>query len=1111
MRLDLLPVQPKEETRSEGGKEIPIFKGATPNQINLAALPVQPEPIEIPEFKVPPEGMVPLSKEDQIRFEKESSVKLTELFTERLALDVYGKEGLKQLADTQRNVDFFMGRAPRIGLAFVAPIFSLAIEALDQGKSLLVSAIKDEQYSPFEQRMLSEFLPKETPTLVKVAANLTETVADVALIGGLMNLAKAGVLSSAIKEVGSKLEAAGYGTGKVDISRDALRKAIKGTPLEKAIKMFIKSKKFQAQAQPPQPGRTTSTIKTPLTGKEIQVIKPPMNIVPPAKAAGVAKVGELKPIPTVEGRVKTKLERLLKKAQLEMAAGQFDLGTLDALGKSPQAFVEEFEKTIYPNLSDVDQKKILKHLEFSTGAKIGDVGYIDKSGKEIRLKSISDVFEFASENLKSFDELEYLIEEGDTYLKPIKGFVLTMAKVGGLFEPSIAPAKEIVKAVPPVEVKAPVVKPAKAIKPPVFKEPDITTLITSQSRSAEILGVKGLVEPLERGKMKMDMERAVLENQMDKIINKLKSLKTIEPKKMATLINTNEEAPKNLGEKEKAVFDYFRALTRETLTRLNKNRELTGREPIKGIKAYFRHISKSTAKDIIAGRAPVPEGLKEWAAKHVPTKIFNSMELTRKLEDKLLQQFNDDLALVMKSMVRTALREIHMDTPLELFHEELASYQRDPKVLAKLTGEARVEYLARPEMPAALKEWVIDYVNIAILGGQTKVDKKFNNVVTNTAIGPFLNSVLADFGKQISERPLTDLIVSVSKLPLYGVLGPWNPKQLLRNKFQVVQNIALYGVQATFKGLLPTADFPELEKLKTDSLFLEAYSGIEDMPASLQGKIAKFTLAAFQWSAVSNVDQAMNAAYHWTTEMIEDPKMREYGWGAPERTYTEPKGFSYPIEKARKLKEMEYGAQTAQYGYLGFMMPEAFRYKWAAGLTRLNSWWMFHWSTFHREAATRAFFGHTGYDTSLGIPPSKRINYLKYLILGGLILNTMGYTRSYMFGTWPTGLPPVANLTLGFYQYFTNQGDSDWEERKRKEASDQIVNSLLTFLPGYLTVKDTAALLSGNRPWQEYFFYKKKGSFRKIELGGPTGIFAAGAAAITLSKKKKADVGFRPS
>jgi len=319
------------------------------------------------------------------------------------------------------------------------------------------------------------------------------------------------------------------------------------------------------------------------------------------------------------------------------------------------------------------------------------------------------------------------------------------------------------------------------------------------------------------------------------------------------------------------------------------------------------------------------------------------------------------------------------------------------------------------------------------------------------------------------------MVTAISKLPLYGVMGPFNPRQTIRNKFQPLMNLALYGVGPTARGMLPIKNEPLLIKLKTDSLFRRTYSGIESMPATLRGKVDKGFFALYQWSAASNVSQAMNAAYYWTMDMIENPKWKGMGWADPKRTHKEPKGFAYPSEEARILKEMEYGAHTTQFQYLGMAMPQIFRTKSLAWATRLTSWFMNYTFVFQREALTRVLTGHTGYSSELLIPMSQRMNYLKYLAIAGVVLNTLGYERSYMLGVAPTSWPPTAQFVFGLTKYVTHLGDSDWDERKRNEAAKDMAYAAKTFIPGYLSITDIGALLSGEKDWTEYLFYNKKG------------------------------------
>ena len=1011
MRLDTLPSQPKDRVTSEEGSEQIVLEGAAPNEINLGALPSQPV-----ELKLPPEEPgkeVPISKGEMF------DVQLT-TWANRMMKYEYGEQALKDAVVGQKRLDFFMSRAPRVALAFAAPLYSLAYEAWDQGVNVLVSQMKDEKYDPLERRAISELLPDKAPTIAKVAANLTETLVSVALIGGAMNLAREGTLKSALKELGGKLEQAGYGTAQQTLSQEAIRKAARGTTLERAAKIWLKVKKMKVSALNPATRGAGGVVKTPIMDKEMRVIRP---------------VFQMKAAPTkgIEGAIKGVAPLWLSQGAIaeRPSVGQaifaIDIGKLDPAKLSPGHKVKKY----FTYTENIPKEAIIVKVVETED----EVSATQKLGAILKEKNIQ------VENVMFHTGADVEV------LKPDFGRELK----------------------PPIKVP-PAPKPK-----PKYKKPTPAKLITSQSRYAELLGLKKMVGPLEIGKMKYNKELGELSNQIDHVIKKLVSLKTVTSEEMAVLLNTNVEAPKDLGEKETEIFNFFRALTRDILARENQVREELGMDPIKDIGAYFRHIGDATAADVLAGRTPVPQKVKEWAAKNISSKVYNPMEIERKLKDEFLKHFSKDLGYVMKSMLRVGLKEIHMAEAKQFLTDELAAAQIDPKILEKMGAAEKAEYLQKHEMPKETKEWLTDYVNIVLLGEQqTKMDVGANLWITDGPIGPLLNKVLAPFGKQISKTPLTDAIVTVSKLPLYGVLGPFNPRQIIRNKMQPIQSMALYGVKATIKGFLPTSDFPMLEKLKTDSLFLNTYSGIEGMPTSLMGKLEKFNFAAFQWSAKSNVSQAMNAAYHWTAEKIQDPKYKAQGFADPQRTYTEDKNFFYPSEQEKLLKEMEYGAHTTQYGYLALHMPEAFRYKAIAGFTRLNSWWMNHIAIFHREAATRAFTGRMGDDPDIRLSVADRINYLKYLVIGGLVLNTLGYERSFLLGTAPTALPPSAQLALGLYTYFTHRGDSDYEKNKRREAGDMIKSSAMTFIPGYLTIKDITALLTGEKSWTEYLFYKKQ-------------------------------------
>lgn len=589
-----------------------------------------------------------------------------------------------------------------------------------------------------------------------------------------------------------------------------------------------------------------------------------------------------------------------------------------------------------------------------------------------------------------------------------------------------------------------------------FKKPIIG--LTPQLYKAKILGVEFMIKPAVIGKQELDIEfaeQAKQVDEMEKIINKLggetrrsraaaklkgKPTKSIE--RFAELLNEHEEAPDNLSEEEKKIFNYFRNLNRAILVRENAVREELDMEPIAYKTGYIRHIVDTLVQDVMEGRHPIPEELKYWAEEHASKKIRNPMEFQRKLGDELEEIFSKDLIKATKAMLWTGLREIHLDKPLKHFENQIGLHSE--------------------VIPDSTRRWAEKFINHMIVGKQTAVDKRLDEMVKEGGIGKIINKILRPFGKNIGHRPLTKLMSKAGRLQIYGVMG-WRPKQLIRNKFQVFQNLALYTVKSNLKSYLP-AD-KQLKDLLSESLFLKTYKGFEDLKEVDKHTLGKWWLAPFQWTAVSNAKRAMKTAYYDTLELITDPKYAKYGWASSKRTYTEEKGFLYPDEKARLLEEMEFGAGVTQYHYIPMAMPGVFNYKATIPLTRLQSWWMNYFFKFHRESAHRFFKGETR--EGLKLPWSRRIGWGRYLVIGGLILNTLGYTSSYMFGAAPEATPPMFQLLYNLYKYIIVDN-----KEARASAKRKFLNALRTFIPGYLAYKDIKALLETDN-WTELIFYKK--------------------------------------
>jgi len=74
---------------------------------------------------------------------------------------------------------------------------------------------------------------------------------------------------------------------------------------------------------------------------------------------------------------------------------------------------------------------------------------------------------------------------------------------------------------------------------------------------------------------------------------------------------------------------------------------------------------------------------------------------------------------------------------------------------------------------------------------------------------------------------------------------------------------------------------------------------------------------------------------------------------------------------------------------------------------------------------------------------------------------------------------------LAAYIYAVNTpARTKWQERARAEAERRMFTAMKTFVPGYFAWRDFKALMSGEKPLEEYFFYKKWGKEEK-----PSAIF----------------------
>ncbi len=633
-------------------------------------------------------------------------------------------------------------------------------------------------------------------------------------------------------------------------------------------------------------------------------------------------------------------------------------------------------------------------------------------------------------------------------------------------------------------------KGAKVAKEPahIFREPKgFGEHLTSQNYYAERLGVKFITEASEIAKQKFDIEFPHRAREVDLQIKKINDLagttlnekararirnrptKAVE--KFFDLLDKNELPPDSLSMDEKKIFNYFRAMTKQLLKLENDGRIRRGMPTIPNRKAYVRHIYEGVARDIIDQQFPIPKDLSFQSREKFKAKIYNSMEFQRQLAEELDAIYSKDLGRVTKSMLHTALKEIYLAEPLDAAKAELDLVAKD--------------------IPASTRKWTEQYLNQVIKGQATDTDLKWNRLIKDSSFGAVLNRALLPFGRTIGASPFTRAVRAVGRLQIYGVLG-WRPKQLIRNKFQVLQNLALYTfkanvksygrMDATLKRLMTEGariDATELGQLDETNLFLKSYTAFEELPVAALRKLGKLWLAPFQWTAMGNARRAMRTAYWDTADLITNKKYAEYEWADPKRTYTEDKGFYYESELKKLEKEMVFGASVTQYHYIPMAMPGIFRVKSATPFTRLQSWWMNHFFKFHREALIRLSTGRTGYGQK--IPPSRRLGWARYMIIGGAILTTLGYGGSYMRGVTPEDWPPFAKMITNFYKMFASK-----DARARKSARRLFLLNARTFIPGNLSYRELKNVWTGRKDLKSIFVYEG-GIFKKKKFKSARG------------------------
>ncbi len=614
--------------------------------------------------------------------------------------------------------------------------------------------------------------------------------------------------------------------------------------------------------------------------------------------------------------------------------------------------------------------------------------------------------------------------------------------------------------------------------PPKYKTPSLLIpSLTPPEVYAETLGLGPLVRPIQQAKRSYDIELRGMVRQVEtwgkewqklagegagtKIKAKAKQKPTPSMERLANLLDTFEDPPHWLTDERKEIFNRFRNLTRILLARQNEVRARLGMELIKSRKAYIRYVIDHTSEAVTNGAFEAPKNLPPWISRHIAKKIFNPMEKAR-VSEAFSELFIKDPVYAFKAMLATGLKEVHLDEPLYYLTEHLKIYGED--------------------IPTETHQWLNDYINLNVKGQMTSADRRANAMVTETVVGDALNLILKPFGRSITSRPVTNMMRFIGARQGEAVLGP-RPKLMIRNLFQTVQNLAFSGIIPTLQGFGPTPAW--MQPMLDRSQFLQVYEQefMETSHLSNLSKVQQAYHAGYRWTAISNAKRAKKTGIRSAVDLVLNERHAKHGWRSPRRTGNEPEGFFYPEEQALIDRESDWTAGAAQYQYDALGMPQLYRGKLVGGIFRLASWPMNHFFRFHREAIHRVIHGKPSWsDGSVTLPLSRRLGLLRYLIIGGVVLNTLGYARSFLYGVPPSELPPTAQVIQHSSMYALHLAQGN--KKQATYHKRRLGRALMTFIPAYYLSRDIKAVIDGTKHGWELFFYPPSGAKKDNKRSG---------------------------
>lgn len=542
---------------------------------------------------------------------------------------------------------------------------------------------------------------------------------------------------------------------------------------------------------------------------------------------------------------------------------------------------------------------------------------------------------------------------------------------------------------------------------------------------------------------------------------------------MRDLVDTYEDAPSFLNERETRIFNQIRELTRYLRQRANLVREKMGVEPIADVKGYITHWMDHIANSVVRKDLPIHSGYLYKLMKGLPKEVKNPTAMKRKIKQDMQSYFSKDLGKLLRTMTAFDLKDIYLKQPYEAVWDELQELRKQRLIPDSTYREAE------------------NYLLYDIRKHQAMMDKAFNRTMRKPT--DFLAKLLPI--KKSIDDPARSVFGFARRLGIISGLGlrlkpggrNLGQRLLLTDLYRTVdyakaQAVAfrlakmpvvphpITGEPIEIMDLIRQQDWYRLSLRKFEDT-LTAVTGIERAGLFLYSKTHVGNLF------LSNVEVAALTGYFDWQQMRDKSKD------------TKSAHFKNVVRQAKKLgtppselltqdSDMMWNIREAirrtQWEYFNISMPTIYRSQFNRAMWMFQSWWMNYFFNHSREMINQSVTGRN----SLGrlLTSGGRLRAAKGLgtivAIGKAAKALVGVEMlKYLVVPFPSYLPPIPELIFGIIQFMAAD-----DEKERKRAWKRVKYGLKFWIPFSAFGRDLNKLLSGEYSIGDFLFYRPKES-----------------------------------